>query len=476
MTTGNKFGGNAWHIVQVVLVSGICIWGMYEASYGLLQVLGLLPSRHSLFALTGNFQNPGPYGGFLACVMSVAGSWMLLHPGQKHPLWIRGTTILATMAFWSCFIVLPASMSRTGWLALSVALCMEIITLPVFSKWLVRHRKHVLYGIPLAFCLCVAAFLIKQDSALGRLHMWHMECIAIARRPWSGAGAGKDLWAYGEAQEAFFRMNFDSVSPTAKRIAGCPEFTFNEYLGLGMQYGIPAMITAILLIVCSIIVLNRVCRPLASGLTAWAIFAMASYPLYVKQLRFLFIGFVGLAVLAGTCRTLKIVVGGRRFPIPDILPLVMAVLLVGLMELNGKTCQPWTIDREEVRSIYTKGYNLHQERRYGESTAILEQGARMSCDPMFEIIMGKNAEAIGDYDRAEELYLKAHYMVPSRLYPMIRLSRLHLRTGCAEKALEEVRNIVSTPLYEQNPGMVRLHKEALKTLDSLKVVLHENQE
>ena len=33
--------------------------------WGLLQVYGYEPSKHSLYALTGSFYNPGPYSGFL---------------------------------------------------------------------------------------------------------------------------------------------------------------------------------------------------------------------------------------------------------------------------------------------------------------------------------------------------------------------------------------------------------------------------
>lgn len=39
--------------------------GTVEAVWGLLQVYGYEPSKHSLYALTGSFYNPGPYSGFL---------------------------------------------------------------------------------------------------------------------------------------------------------------------------------------------------------------------------------------------------------------------------------------------------------------------------------------------------------------------------------------------------------------------------
>ena len=90
---------------------------------------------------------------------------------------------------------------------------------------------------------------------------------------------------------------------------------------------------------------------------------------------------------------------------------------------------------------------------------------------MFEIIMGKNAEALGDFDRAEVLYEKAHYRVPSRLYPLVRLMRLQVRQGRDGEALATARQIVAMPVNGRNAGMVRLHGDAAQALDSLKTVI-----
>ena len=66
-------------LLTVLFFAAVCVWGITEAGYGLLQVLGWRMSRHSLYALTGHFNNPGPYGGFIACVMAVAAAWVMVH-------------------------------------------------------------------------------------------------------------------------------------------------------------------------------------------------------------------------------------------------------------------------------------------------------------------------------------------------------------------------------------------------------------
>ena len=51
--------------VRTAVVWLLMAAGTVEAVWGLLQVYGYEPSKHSLYALTGSFYNPGPYSGFL---------------------------------------------------------------------------------------------------------------------------------------------------------------------------------------------------------------------------------------------------------------------------------------------------------------------------------------------------------------------------------------------------------------------------
>ena len=455
-------------LLTVLFVAAVCVWGITEAGYGLLQVLGWRMSRHSLYALTGHFNNPGPYGGFIACVMAVAAAWVMR--SRVKPSGLRMTTtwimyILAWVTIGMGTLVLPASMSRAGWLALAVALATEALRMPQVREWIRKHRWIVPMGGVGVLALLVGAFLLKTESALGRLHIWRMEIRAIAERPWTGAGPEMGPWAYGEAQEAFFRAHLGSVSPTVVRIAGCPEYAFNEFLGIGVEYGVPGLLLSVLLVAASIAVLYKARSPFAAGLTAWAIFACASYPLSVPQLRIMGAGFVLIAMVVGILK-----VGSWRM---GCLPVIAAASLVGWMGFCGAFGEDSMAScgktrEENYRAVYEQGHMLHLVERYEESTEMLEQGAKMSCDPMFEIILGKNAEALGDTARAEAFYEKAHYMVPSRLYPLVRLMRLQIRTGRNQEALQTAQRIVAMPVNERHAGMVRLREETMSTLDSLR--------
>ena len=56
----------------LLFLVAICISGTVQAVYGCLQLWGYYPSHHGLFKMTGSFFNPGPYAGYLCCVLPIA--------------------------------------------------------------------------------------------------------------------------------------------------------------------------------------------------------------------------------------------------------------------------------------------------------------------------------------------------------------------------------------------------------------------
>ena len=121
--------------------------------------------------------------------------------------------------------------------------------------------------------------------------------------------------------------------------------------------------------------------------------------------------------------------------------------------------------RMKFRYLYDYGYALHKEGRYAESNVILSEGSLMSSDPMFYNILGKNFEALGDYEQAERNYIHSHNMVPSRLYPYILLMEMKERQGDTEQALAYARKALSLPVNDRNMSMRDLHDRAEKYYD-----------
>jgi O-antigen ligase len=56
----------------LLFLVAICFSGTVQAVYGCLQLWGYYPSHHGLFNMTGSFFNPGPYAGYLCCILPIA--------------------------------------------------------------------------------------------------------------------------------------------------------------------------------------------------------------------------------------------------------------------------------------------------------------------------------------------------------------------------------------------------------------------
>ena len=134
--------------------------GAIETVWGLCQVYGYTSSNHSLYALTGSFYNPGPYSGFLAMCFPVC-----LHECLERRKSVGGYIALGVLLLMLC--VLPAGMSRSAWIAASVASAYVgwMHYRKEITAWI---RKHKVLTMGVAVVLSVAlfgAYQLKKDSA-----------------------------------------------------------------------------------------------------------------------------------------------------------------------------------------------------------------------------------------------------------------------------------------------------------------------
>lgn len=348
-------------------------------------------------------------------------------------------------------LVLPASLSRAGWLSLVVAVTCIAFREFGIKDYFWKHKLQAVSCVVLTILIGAGAFALKSESAWGRLHIWRMECLSIAEKPLTGHGPGKVLGAYGDAQAKFFREK--ERSEKEKQIASCPEYAFNEYLKVGVEYGMPAMLAFLSwvgLVVSSLLKKNS---PLAYGAIAMAIFAFFSYPLSLWQFKGLAVLFLASAVPEkGSWKLLSIGAVVASF----------AFLVFLMIKKPGPR-------EDEYKLTYEQGYSLHQSGRFEESNRTLLEGAEISSDPMFHNIIGKNYEALGDYEGAEREYIHAHFMVPCRLYPLVLLMEMELKRANRTTALEYGNKALLLPVNNRNLAMRELHLRVKSCVDTLLV-------
>ena len=450
---------------------GLCAAGGYELWTGFMQLAGLEASRHHLFDVTGTFFNPGPYAIFVAVVLAVSVAWWYRH-GEAFAgrgRWSRaGAWSVAAVAVF-CFPVLVATWSRTAWVAVAVAAACLL--------WK-AHRRMVLWGMGVAVCAGVAAYFLKQGSADGRLLM-----TMVAGRAWAGEwlcghGLGGYAQAYGAAQEAFFAAR--PGSPLSV-VAGSPEYAFNGVLGVGVEQGVLGAVPALVLGLWSLAVLCRRGEVSAYGWLVLLVSSLFSYPFALWPFLSLAVAWVALAVSleAGAAEV-------RWWKRTAVWPVVAAG---GLCVWHLSACTARRVEAYEefrrVRGIqdvafledyrkkyedlkaypdflFTFGTALREAGRYNESNAMLRQGTRVSCDPVFYTLMGNNYRDLGAVAEAESAYRKAFGMLPGRMYPLYRLMKLYEAEGQMRKAEEMARQIIAFRPKVDSPAVREMKNEAKK--------------
>lgn len=458
-------------MIQLLIIAYFFICLIYEIIIGFCQISGIITTTNSVYVLTGSFDNPGPYGGYLAIIIIILGAIIIRNDfevrNNKYYNWI---TIIILVLSGNMLVL---SQSRSAILALiSSALLFVIKTDYLREKIKPKIYKYRFIILPVVVVFITGAYLMKKPSADGRLFMDKICIKAIYDNNWNGAGHGQFGRAYGKIQANYFKAQIDekgkddmdwrAINEHDRMIADCPDNAFNEFLFIGVEEGMVAMLIFIIVIVAAIVVSFRRNTIWCYGLIAFAVFSMFSYPLHVKQFQFL------LPILLALCISDKDLSDQDGKKTPNVFSykdrkqlvrltvklMVLVVLSISILsrlpemkqhkqaELEWKKAERWykmgyyeyvvedcdtllTHMRYDCSFLFAYGQSLNKIGNYEKSDSVLKLGVEISSDPMFWNVMGNNSLAKGDFKEAEERYKHAFYMVPNRLYPLYLLGKLY---------------------------------------------------
>lgn len=468
-------------IVTWVLI----VLGGMEAIWGLRQIYGLAASNHSLYALTGSFYNPGPYSGYLAMIFPLClYEWLNLKERTERTWAEQGKYYIALGVMLLILCVLPAGMSRSAWIAAAISgtwvYGMHASWGSKLKEFGRKYKKRVVLACIAGSVIIIVAgyalFQLKATSANGRLFMWKISSMAIAESPVIGHGTGNFVSAYGRAQEDYFANG--EFSETEELVAGSPEYAFNEYLQVAVEYGIPFLLVVSLVIVFCLWKGSSEGRiGLCGGVISFLVFSFSSYPMQIP-------GFaVTFYLLLTAC-----VIGRSK---------VILFLFISMMALLGTyywknnqyaACKDWYRSKmlynigayqsakEDYGKLYPElanrgaflfeyGYSLHKLKEYDNSTRILEEAMAHSNDPMILNIIGKNYQALGDYEKAEEYLIRSTHRLPGRIYPYYLLAKLYAEPKYLQpEKLKYAAEIVLTKEPKVQSTAVREMREEVKKL------------
>lgn len=484
-----------WFILRILFNSfpaliRISLWviiglGSIEAVIGLRQIYGFTMSNHSLFSLTGTFFNPGPYSGYLAMILPVCLSKML---ERRKAYYI----VLACVLLIIC--ILPAGMSRSAWIASAVS-CLWIAwkQYPIKEKILKLKDKNkkVWIGLYISCIILIAimlasAFLIKKDSANGRLFMWRISAKAIVSSPIKGYGIGGFPANYGQEQAKYFAEH--DYSETEEQVAGSPEYAFNEYLQIGMEEGLVTLsVFLFLLIYCFHKGMQNKEYAACGGILSLGVFSFASYPLQLPPFP------ITLAFLLSMCVSTRDNASNKKAnpAYPYIILCIFTSISIYIYPKQKELYQA-TRKWSESKILYnTKSYDVAKDKyqelygslkhrapylfEYGQiltktnetmkADSILKRASLISADPMIHNVMGKNYQQMGQYESAEKEFIYAIHLLPGRLYPYYLLTKLYNEPNYYNKdKLVKTGQIVLTKEAKIQSTAVRQMRDEIKKL------------
>lgn len=416
-------------LIRVILFA-LVAFGIVECLLGWEQLLGLKKSGHSFYPVTGTFYNPGPYCGFLAVIIPMALDSVL---EKRNPAlyWLSCAYLLISIP------LLPALMGRTGWIAALFGSLYVVCALKRIPRVTFKHI--VLSAI--GFILLAGIFVyIKPSSALGRLLIWRNGLTAFKNNFLSGAGWDNVAGELGTAQEEYFTTHTDSVFAS---VAGSPEYAFNEFLQIGIAFGLLGLLAFILILVAAIINSFKGKEYGVTGsLIAFVTVCLSSYPLQFPEFIMTVAALVIIAFVSND-RISKML----SFSMGTALLFLAVYSCASLVERKRKS-EDWnymqyayrySVNEKDIkfldsiaseqpwnnRLLFDYGKNLRNSGFYEKSNSVLSQGLRQSSDPMFLNLIGRNYQDMGNLRKAEEFYLRSANRLPGRLYPYYLLARMY---------------------------------------------------
>lgn len=420
----------------------VMLCGIYQSCLVLGQLLGYEASNHLRFVVTGSFFNPGPCGIFLAGVFVLAVAMM--KKGYRkvgfNLMFVRYVT--ACVTFGVTLVALVPTMSRAGWIGALVGV-MLLYRREIVAWGNTRRRWVIGGGIVGMIVVLMLFYLLKKDSANGRLFIWQNTVSAYWKTPLFGVGIDGFERAFAEAQHDYFEK--EKVLEQDNRhveMAGVVESAFNEPLALFLLLGAVGGVLA------AMVLFFKLQRLTAYSCVAVALLVASffSYTFYIPSIAIVFL----FAVAQLPDRRVR---GGRyvnvlMFGIMGIVVLFFDFREFGRREAyrkwkNNAVYYTWEdyqsvveeygklypVLKNDFKFLFEYGHSLHKVGRYEESNIMLKRGIRHSADPMFWNIAGNNYLALKQYDQGMTAYLRAYYTCPNRVYPLYLLTKLEAERG-----------------------------------------------
>lgn len=435
------------YIVTLIVLLTV---SLRETYIGIIQLLQGAPYP------VGTLLNPNIF----ACLLSIACSILLVLAFELRNRVLRVMLYISVGTF---AVMILLSKSRLAVLSVIVPV-MCFFSLNSRSSGFIK--KHIMLISIMLTVLFAVMYFLKKPSADGRIYMAKIAVKSIVHNGIWGSGADSYAGVFGNEQFLYYSDYSDNVNlktlvslDKGDNVYACTPLTaFNEFLRLGVEYGLIAMLLALYIFLRGMVVLIKNGSSLGFGLLSLFVISQFSYPHCYSVYCLL------LSIFVGAAGSMDCHITRPWFKCIPLIGNAVGVLLFGTMlflELpqieyrnkldkmendiafffrNGEFatvcdyCEK-QIDKDflSLNLLYEYGVSLSMTGQYEKSDSILKVGASRSSNPIFWHEIGHNNVRREYYDKAELSYIRSFLMVPNRITPLYYLAQLYNHIGDTEK-------------------------------------------
>jgi tetratricopeptide (TPR) repeat protein len=111
------------------------------------------------------------------------------------------------------------------------------------------------------------------------------------------------------------------------------------------------------------------------------------------------------------------------------------------------------------------GKALSMAEKHAEATKVLQQAARYYPNTVVYTALGDSYKKMGSIEQAEQAYLHAWHMNPSRFYPKYLLAKLYDETGQKEKAIQVANELLAKDIKIESTAIEEIKEEMKKLIN-----------
>lgn len=418
----------------------ISFFGMVEALTGLFQYFFLPNADLMVSVARGSFRNPGPYGCFLCLTLVCTAGLVSLKLKRiiKAVLWLSLGIQLTSILL---------SDSRTAWLALAVAAI-------YYVRCRMQRKSRLFYFLFSISGVClflIGLYKYKPQSADARLFIWQTGIRMFRQSPLVGTGTHSFAARYMDYQAVELS---ESEDEHLKRQAANNTYAFNEFIHLSVEWGMIGLILffGVVFSVYFHRARDGIDRIFYYVFTAYMVICCFSYPLEVWPLSLCFpllLGCLPGAALMKLCYSFSLqkqrILFGTLLCLCLLYPYNHYVLhhrIVSCIDTFYHTGSPnaanelrWLYHRfmNEKEHLLTYGKVLHLQ---SDTACVLVLQQCVALNPTSETLcaLGETYQCRGQYQQAEQCFMRAAAMVPGYITPPYLLFRLYRTCGEEAKA------------------------------------------